>query len=106
MARTHRAIPYKHYWGQSKKEMREWIDSYSDNPWNPGWKAKLERDYLLHGTESRNIAVGTREYFNRAHRIGRRIERDQLRPQNINEDFDFDDSRYRRKYKGIWWEIY
>lgn len=104
MARTKRNIPYKHYWGQSKKELREWIDSYPHI--HTIYIDRLERDYLLHGTESRNYSCGTRPYFNRVHRIGRRIERDQLRPQNMNEDFDFDDSRYRRKYKGVWWDIY
>lgn len=107
MSRTRRNIPHKHYWGWTKKEMREWIDLYPDNPFNPGWKDRLERDLLLHGTESRNHAVGSREYFNRVHRIGRRVARDQLRPHIVlDEDFDFDDSHYRARYKGVWWDIY
>ena len=107
MARTKRGIPYKHYWGSTKKELRAWIDREPLYPWAPYWKEKLERDYLLHGTESRNHCVGTHEYFNRANRVGRRVARDQLRPHIVlDEDFDFDDSRYRAKYKGVWWDIY
>lgn len=107
MSRTRRNIPYKHYWGQTKKELRKWIDEYPTTLWSANWIERLERDYLLHGTESRNHAVGTHEYFNRANRVGRRVARDQLRPQNVqDENFDFDDSHYRRKVKSVWWEIY
>ena len=107
MARTKRGIPYKHYWGMTKKEMRAWIDRYPDYTWIGNYKENLERDYLLHGTDSRNYSAGTHEYFNRANRIGRRVARDQLRPHIVmDEDFEFDDSRYRAKYKGVWWEIY
>ena len=105
MARTRRGVPHKHYWGQTKKEMREWIDRYPK--FDSVWMEKLERDYLLHGTESRNYAVGTHEYFNRVNRIGRRVARDQLRPHIVlGEDYDFDDSHYRARYKGVWWDIY
>ena len=107
MARTRRGIPYKHYWGSTKKELREWIDKYPETPWTVRYKISLERDFLLHGTDSRNYTPGTHEYFNRANRVGRRIERDSLRPHLVlAEDYDFDDSHYRRKYKGVWWDIY
>lgn len=107
MARTKRGVPYKHYWGMTKPEMRAWIDTRSECPWTPDWKERLERDYLLHGTDARNHTPGTHEYYNRANRIGRQVARDQLRPHIVlSEDYDFDDSRYRAKYKGVWWEIY
>lgn len=107
MARTKRGTPYKSYWGMTKQEMRDWIDNYSDYSWAGNYKEMLERDYLMYGTDAKNFCVSTRPFFNRVHRIGRRIERDKLRPQYVmDEDFDFDDSRYRRKYKGVWWEIY
>jgi hypothetical protein len=105
MSRTKRGVAHKHYWGQTKKEMREWIDRCPNR--DSVWMEKLERDILLHGTESRNYAVGTHEYFNRVNRIGRRIARDQLRPHIVlSEDYDFDDSHYRARYKGVWWDIY
>lgn len=104
MARTKRNIPHKHYWGNTKKQLKLYIEQLPD--YLSEYKQSLQRDYLLHGTESRNYSMGTHEYFNRAHRVGRRIEREQLRPQNIQDDYDFDDSRYRAKYKGVWWEIY
>ena len=107
MARTKRSVAYKHYWGWTKPKMREWIDSCPEYPWAPRWKEKLERDYLLHGTDARNHTPGTHEYYNRVHRIGRRVARDQLRPHLVqDENFDFNDSRYIAKYKGVWWEIY
>jgi len=117
MARTKRAVPYKHYWGDTKKEKRTYIDSINEihgisswigyNNWRVAYIANLERDYLLHGTDSRNYCVGTHYYFNRANRIGRCIVRDQLRPHIVlSENFEFDDSRYRKVYKGVWWEIY
>jgi len=107
MARTKRGVPYKHYWGSTKKEIREWIDNYPDYTWAPRYIERLERDYLLHGTESRNYTVGTHEYFNRVNRIGRRVARDQLRPHIVlGVDFDYDDSHYRARYKGVWWDIY
>jgi len=107
MARTKRNIPYKHYWGMTKKELRDWIDRYPDYPRAPEYKKSLERDYLLHGTESRNHCYSTHEWFNYAHRVGRRVARDQFRPHIVlSENYDFDDSRYRAKLKGVWWDIY
>ena len=107
MARTRRNVQWRYYWGNTKEHLRDFIDKYPDYPWTDKFKEQLERDYLLHGTESRNYAIGTHEYFNRANRVGRRVARDQLRPQYVmEEDFEFDDSHYRKKYKGIWWEIY
>lgn len=106
MARTKRNLPYKHYWCMTKGQMREWIDNYPDYPWAGNYKKQLERDLKLIGTDSRIYSPGSKQYYNRVHRIGRRIERDKLRPQNIDEEFDFDDSRYRARYKGVWWEIY
>jgi hypothetical protein len=112
MARTKRNIPYDHYWGNTKKEAKEyWEKIKLEDGWNTRWGRSylesIERAYLLHGTDAKNLTPGTHEYFNRANRVARRIERDKLRPHKVlEEDFDFDDSRYRRKYKGIWWEIY
>jgi hypothetical protein len=105
MARTKRGIPYKHYWGQTKKELRSWIDNYPH--YSSEYIRRMERDYLLHGTESRNYSVPSHEYFNRVNRVGRRIERDTLRPHIVlGENYEFDDSHYRRKYKGVWWDMY
>lgn len=107
MARTKRAPAYDHYWGWTEQSLREWIDKYPEYSWAGNYKAQLERDLLLIGTDARNYCPRTREYFNRAHRVGRRIARDKLRPHMVmDEYYDFDDSRYRRKYKGVWWEIY
>lgn len=106
MSRTYRNIPYKRYWGQSKQELRRWIDQY-DFTWSPRYKERLERDYLLHGTESRNYTVDTHYYFNRVNRIGRRVARDQLRPHIVlSDNYEFDDSHYRARYKGVWWDIF
>jgi hypothetical protein len=109
MARTKRGVAYKHYWGMTKKQMRDWIDNYPDYSWiSDSYIETLERDYNLHGTDARNFSPRTRYYFNRVHRIGRRIERDQLRPHFVQDDeyYDFNDSRYRARYKGVWWDIY
>jgi hypothetical protein len=111
MSRTKRNVPYKHYWGYTKKEKKRDWEEARDTPkytWmDKSYVDRLERNYLLHGTESRNYSYPTREYFNQAHRVGRRVARDQLRPHVImGENFDFDDSRYYRKYKGVWWDIY
>lgn len=99
MSRTKRNVAWKHYWGNSKETAKKWMEEY------PGDKY-FERNYLLHGTDAKNWSPRTHYYFNRIHRVGRRVERDQLRPQNITEDFEFDDSHYRRRYKGVWWDIY
>jgi hypothetical protein len=107
MARTKRGPPYSHYWGWTKQGLREWIDNYPEYPWADEYKQRLERDLLLIDTDSRNVCPPTREWFNRAHRVGRRMARDSLRPHLVmDEDYDFDDSHYRRKLKGVWWEIY
>jgi hypothetical protein len=111
MARTKRNIPYKHYWGCTKKTLKERIEDAKYRFEYEGWGKRyidyLERDYKLHGTESRNYSCCTHEYFNRAHRVGRRIARDNLRPHIVlGENYDFDDAHYRRKLKGVWWEIY
>jgi len=108
MARTKRNVPYKHYWGQTKKELRDWIDRYPEYTWvNKDFKERMERDYLLHGTDARNHSFNTREYFNHVHRIGRANARNQLRTHIVlGEDYDFDDSHYYARYKGVWWDIY
>ena len=111
MARTRRAVPYKHYWGSTKAEKKRDWESCRDNPqysWmNQVWLDQLERAYLLHGTDGKNYSYPTHYYFNRVNRIGRRIEKDQLRPHIVlGDDFEFDDSRYIARYKGVWWEIY
>ena len=114
MSRTYRAVPYKHYWGDTKEDLKRRIKDWEDgNPWGAksSWAQShidnMKRDLLLHGTESRNYCYPTHEWFNFAHRVGRRVARDQLRPHIVlGENYDFDDSRYRRKYKGVWWDIY
>jgi hypothetical protein len=102
MSRTKRGIAYKHYWGNTKENAKKWAEEFK------GTRSETyyERNYLLHGTDAKNWSPRTHYYFNRIHRIGRSVERDQLRPQNITEDFEFDDSRYRARYKGVWWDIY
>ena len=110
MARTKRSVPFKHYWGDTKAEVKLRWEKEKENPHKWGsadWERTLERDYLLHGTDARNFNYPTHYYFNRVNRIGRRVARDQLRPHIVlGEDFDFDDSRYRARYKGVWWDIY
>lgn len=103
MARTKRNIAYKHYWSASKERAREHADNWKGSRYHN----YFYRFYLLHGTDSKAPNLRTRRYFNDAHRVGRRVARDQLRPQYVmEEDFDFDDARYTSKYKGVWWEIY
>lgn len=103
MARTKRNTPYRHYWAMTRDEAKEWCESN----WNSKYAEYYYRAYLLHGTDAGNVSPRTHEYFNRAHRIGRRTARDQLRPHFVmDEDFEFDDSKYVSKYKGVWWDIY
>jgi len=103
MARTKRGVAYKHYWGGTKEEARKWADRFGKSHYSDYY----ERLYLLHGTDAKNFSPHTHEYFNRVNRVGRRVARDQLRPHIVlGEDFDFDDSQYRRRYKGVWWDIY
>ena len=106
MSRTYRAIPYTHYWGSTKEEKKRDWENYIPSRW--GYKEEYYKsEYLLHGTESRNYCYPTHEYFNRVNRIGRRIERDQLRPHIVlGINFEFDDSHYIARYKGVWWDIY
>jgi hypothetical protein len=110
MARTKREIPYKHYWGYTKDECkRDWEKSLDEpkHAYSGRYDRYRERAYLLHGTDTMNHCYPTHEYFNRIHRVGRALERDQLRPHIVlGDDFDFDDSHYIAKYKGVWWEIY
>ena len=111
MARTKRRVCYRHYWGSTKTEAKIRWQKERDNPrysWsNQGWVDYLERSYLLHGTDARNFSYPTHEYFNIVNRIGRRVARDQLRPHIVlGEDFDYNDSHYVRRYKGVWWDIY
>ena len=104
MARTKRGVAYKHYWGNTKEQARQWAEEFKDSKYYENYYHRL---YLLHGTDAKNFTPGTHAYYNVVHRLGRRIARDQLRPHIVlGEDFDFDDSRYRAKYKGVWWEIY
>jgi hypothetical protein len=106
MARTKRAVPYKHYWGSTKAEKKRDWEKYTPCRWGyqEDW---YKREYLLHGTDAKNYTFPTHEWFNFAHRVGRRVARDQLRPHIVlGEDYEFDDSRYCRKLKGVWWEIY
>lgn len=98
MSRTKRGVAYKHYWGDTKENVKKYAEEM-DSEYFWRW-------YRLHGTEAVCWSPGSKYYYNRVHRIGRRIERDQLRPQNITEDFEFDDSHYQARYKGVWWDIY
>lgn len=103
MAKTKRGIAYRHCWGGTKKEAKKWADEFSDSRYHD----YFYRNYLLHGTDAKNWNPSTHYYFNQAHRVGRRVARDQLRPHIVlDENFDFDDSRYRARYKGVWWDIY
>ena len=112
MARTKRNVPYKHYWGSTKNETkRYWEERKAESGWDTRWGryyvTSLERDYLLHGTDAKNFCYPTHEYFNRVNRVGRRVCRDQLRPHIVlGEDYEFDDSHYVARYKGVWWDIY
>lgn len=102
MSRTKRNTQYNHCFAMTKKEAKDYASKYDDK-----YSNYFYRYYLLHGTDAVNVSPKSHEYFNRANRVGRRVARDQLRPQCVTEeDFDFDDSRYRAKYKGVWWEIY
>lgn len=105
MSRTRRNAPYKHYWGHSKAETKiKYEESKGDNGWSSNY---WERAYRLYGTDTMNLSYPTHYYFNRVNRIGRRVARDQLRPHIVlGADFDFDDSHYRARYKGVWWDIY
>ena len=103
MARTKRGTAYKHYWGGTKEEAKKFAEEYEDSRFYD----YFYRWYLLHGTDAKNVTPGTHYYFNQINRIGRRVARDQLRPHIVlDEDFEFDDSRYIRRYKGVWWDIY
>jgi hypothetical protein len=104
MSRTKRGVAYRHYWGGTKEDAKKWAEEFSDSRYH----GYFERNYLLHGTDSRNWSPRRKKYiFNRTHRTGRSVARDQLRPHIVlSEDYDFDDARYRRKYKSAWWEIY
>ena len=103
MARTKRGVAHKHYWGNTKKEAENWANRFRGTI----MENYFERNYLLHGTDTKNWSPRTHEYYNRAHRIGRQVARDQLRPHIVlGEDYDFDDSRYRAAYKHVWWDIY
>ena len=85
------------------EKMRELCDKYGQER----WRSSFYRAYLLHGTDAGNLNPKTHEFYNRAHRVRRRMERDQLRPHLVqDEDFYFDDSHAIQKYKGVWWEIY
>ncbi len=103
MARTYRGTAHKHYWGNTKENAKKWALEFrgtiSENYY--------ERNYLLHGTDAKNWSPRTHYYFNRVNRIGRRVARDQLRPHIVlGENYDYDDSHYRARYKGVWWDIY
>ena len=103
MARTKRKTAHKHYWGSTKREAEKWAKEFE------GTRSEdyYNRLNLLHGTDAKNFCPRTRYYFNQIHRIGRSVERDQLRPHIVlDDDFDFDDSHYRRRYKSVWWDIY
>lgn len=104
MARTKRGVAYKHYWGGTKEDAKKWLNEFGESH----YAGYFERLYLLHGTDAKNFSPRRKKWiFNQAHRVGRRVERDQLRPHLVlDDDFDFDDSRYRAKYKGVWWDIY
>ena len=103
MSRTRRNIPHKHYWGCTKNEAKKWAEEFKGSSYGN----YFYRNYLLHGTDAKMHSPRTHEYFNRVNRIGRRVARDQLRPHIVlDEDFDFDDSHYRARYKGVWWDIY
>ena len=88
----------------TKDEAIEWMKGHDPNSrfFNYYYRA-----VLLHGTDAGNHSPGSREWFKFAHRKGRRIERDKLRPHLVmDEDYWFDDSAYKIKYKGVWWDIY
>lgn len=101
MARTRRNIPFRHYWAATLDEAREMAEKH----WSNRYFQYFYRAYVLHGTDAGNHAVGSKKYFKRAHRMGRRIEREQLRP-HVALYKEFDDSAYRRQYKGTWWDVY
>ena len=101
MARTKRNIPYRKYWAMTKDEAKSWCEEFR----NSRYFEYYYRAYLLHGTDAGNHTCNSGQYFNKAHRVGRRIEREQLRP-HIIIDTEFDDSRYREIYKGIWWDLF
>ena len=106
MARTVISVPYRLYWGTTKEDKKRDWENHIPSRWglDEEW---LKREYLLHGTESRNYTYPTHEWFNYAHRVGRRDARDQLRPHIIQgENCEFDESHYRRKLKSVWWSIY
>ena len=103
MARTKRGIAWKHYWGGTKADAKKWAEQFEGSSYYDYY----ERLYLLHGTDAKNFSPSTHYYFNRVNRIGRRVARDQLRPHIVlGKDYDFDDSHYRKRYKGVWWDIY
>lgn len=103
MARTRRGVPYKHYWGGTKEEVKKQAEEFSSSP----YFRYFERAYKLHGTDAMNYSRGTTEYYKIAHRKGRCLERTKLRPHLVqDEDYEFDDSAYRSKYLGVWWDIY
>lgn len=103
MSRTKRKPQLRHYWGCTKREAAKLAESFKGTR----YEDRFYHDYRLHGTDNTNVSYGTREYFNRAHRIGRAIVRNKLRPHLVqDEDYYFDDSRYYRVYKQVWWEIY
>lgn len=104
MARTKRSVAYRHYWGGTKEDAKKWANEFSDSR----YYAYFERLYLLHGTDAKNFSPRFKKYvFNQTHRVGRRVERDQLRPHIVlDDDYDFDDSLYRRRFRSAWWEIY
>ncbi len=103
MARTKRNVAHKHYWGMTKQQAKEWAEEFKGTR----METYFERNYLLHGTDAKNWSPSTHYYFNRVNRIGRRVARDQLRPHIVlGENYDFDDSHYRARWKGVWWDIY
>ena len=87
MSRTKRGVQYDKYWAYTLKE------------------CTTERHKQLFGTDTANYTCNSGKYYNVAHRKGRRIERDNLRPHLIRDAEWFDDSDYLRKYKSIWWDI-
>ena len=83
MSRTKRSVAYRHYWGGTKQDAKKWLDEFGGSRYS----GYFERLYLLHGTDAKNFSPRRKKYiFNRTHRTGRSVARDQLRPHMVQDD--------------------
>lgn len=106
MSRTYREPKYKYYYGMTDGAWQRFLNQYlilSDSSRNRKSLERAQKDFELRKTESRNRSAKSRWFYNQAHRTGRRLSRDRLRPQYVEATFD--DSRFICKYKGVKWEI-